>query len=116
VEICDQVREYVNQDYVSLREIPQSPQVLNEGSFHLERWLPENGEIRPMSKTEKQKLQARFRFTEMQMKVADLIFWQKKTQIEGSQFLGISQPRISSIIKSIRHKMENRRSSEVLSS
>jgi DNA-directed RNA polymerase specialized sigma subunit len=102
------VELFINQDYVSQREVSLAPFLFDVMDSDIKSFFLEITSERQMSPKEKQKLQRRFHLTESQLTVIDLIFWQKKSQVEGGKNLGITQSGISRIIQAAKRKIHKR--------
>jgi hypothetical protein len=96
---------FVDQDYIGLHEIPHSPDIIDRVGLETRDIAWETGPVARMTKDEKMELWGRYRFTATQLKVIDLLFWQKKSQKEGSQKLGITPSRVSHIVMAIKKKL-----------
>lgn len=88
-----------------MREMPSSPSLLDAIELDIGHFFPDLPRRQRMNQEEKRRLRAMFRLSEMQLKVADLLFWQGKTQVESGQYLGVTQSGISRIIDAIRQKV-----------
>jgi hypothetical protein len=105
---CEGAESYARQDHVAMRETQYSPASLDQHDSDIGAFWS-GAEIKRMTKEENQLLRIRFRFTHMQLKILDLLFWQKKSPQEGSKYLKISRTRVSQIIKAIKEKIEKKR-------